>query len=395
MECISSRTSTAVPWYSITRYGWGGNHGVPFLGPNSNTQYVVYSPLVPTGYPYSTGGSEYSPYAFDDGAWILKANYTGPIKIINGFYYENTYVISPILPGTWQYPIAQIPPTNITIQIKTEVKPQQAITLLNTTLLKTQLQQPQGIACGDILGPGGPGEIIIPGGTYVVQPITINETTKINSITVFASYTAGIAMPQIIISSAPLIITSGLNILYTYTFGIPWWCLPHSWATPITANPGITLKPGTYYVILTFPVQGGQTICEQIPNTPKALLINATTGQVIQQLPCTLGTIITTNPRNNSQIESPINIAIDILNSTVIMNGNQEVIINIETKNITDLVLTVSTSQISFNYKLIVKISIVTSNYMQPKIQQYLIPTLGLIPEYVILILAIILIFYF
>ncbi len=123
------------------------------------------------------------------------------------------------------------------------------------------------------------GEIIIPGGTYIAQPITINEITRISSITVFTSYDTSLATAELIISTTPT--PNQENTIYTYTFETPWWCAPHSWATPITANPDITLKPGTYYIILTFPIQG-QTICEQIPNTPKALLINATTGQVIK-----------------------------------------------------------------------------------------------------------------
>lgn len=376
--------ATAVPpWYSITRYGWG-NHGVPFLGPNSNTQYVVYSPLVPTGYPYSAGGSEYGPYAFDDGAWILKADYTGPIKVINGFYYENTYVINPVLPGTWQYPIAQIPPTNITIQITTETKPQQAITLLNTTLLKTQLQQPpQGIACSNVLGPG-PGEIIIPGDTYITQPITINETTKINTITVFASYATNLATAELAITTSPT--PNQENTIYTYTFTTPWWCTPHSWATPITTNPGITLKPGTYYITLTFPTQG-QTICEQIPNTPKALLINATTGQAIQQLPCTLGTIITTNVQSNSQL-TPINVTIDVLSNEIETNGNQEITMNIGVKNITTLSLTMNIPKIEPDVQLVIKIKVITQYAGELLIPWYLIPTLGLIPTFLLLILS-------
>ncbi len=376
--------ATAVPWYSITRYGWG-NHGVPFFGPNSDTQYVVYSPLVQTGYPYSTGGSNYEPYAFDDGAWILKANYTGPIKVINGFYYENTYVINPVLPGTWQYPIAQIPPTNITIQIKTEAKPQQAIVLLNTTLLKTQLQQPQGITCGI-----GPGEIGVPGNTYIAQPITINETTKINTITVFTSYIGGLATAELAITSSP--IPNQENTIYTYTFTTPWWCSPHSWATPITANPGITLKPGIYYVILTFPIEG-QTVCEQIPNAPKALLINATTGQVIKQLPCTLGTIITTNARSNSQLILPINITIDILGNEIGINGSQEIIMNMETKNIASLSLTINTPVVEPNVQLIIKLKITTQHITEQSTPWYLIPTAGLTPTYLLLISAIPIIF--
>ncbi|ADY00286.1 hypothetical protein VMUT_0069 [Vulcanisaeta moutnovskia 768-28] len=374
--------ATAVPWYSITRYGWN-EHGVPFLGPSGDTEYVVYSPLIPTGYPFSIGSTEYRPYIFDDGAWLLKANYTGPIKIINGFYYENTYVINPILPGTWQYPIAQIPPTNITIQIKTEVKPQQAITLINTTLLKTQLQQPQGIACGI-----GPGEIEIPGNTYIAQPITIGEVTRINTITIFASYITNLATAELAITSSP--IPNQENTIYTYTFGTPWWCSPHSWATPITANPGITLKPGTYYIILTFPVQG-QTICEQILNAPKALLINSTTGQVIRQLPCTLGTIITLNAQNIIEATPQINATINILGNNIEVHGNQEITMQVETKNIANLVLAINSSGVEPNTQLIIKLKITTQGIKEPPTLWYSIPTIGLIPVYLLLILVILL----
>ncbi|WP_243680432.1 hypothetical protein [Vulcanisaeta souniana] len=340
---------------------------------------------MPTGYPYSTGDSEYGPYAFDDGAWILKANYTGPIKIINGFYYENTYVINPVLPGTWQYPIAQIPPTNITIQITTETKPQQAITLLNTTLLKTQLQQPpQGMSCANVLGPGF-SEIIIPGGTYIAQSITINETTRISSITVFTSYDTSLATAELATTSS--LVLNQENTIYTHTFGTPWWCLPRSWTTPITANPDITLKPGTYYIILTFPIQG-QTICEQIPNTPKALLINATTGQIIKQLPCTLGTIITIHLQSSLQTVLPINVTMSILNYTITMNGNQEITMSTKIKNTQSLSLTINMPEIKPNAQLIIKLKVITQDTVEPLTPWYLIPTIGLIPTYLSLILA-------
>ena len=381
--------ATAVPWYSITRYGWG-SHGVPFFGPNNGTQYVIYSPLIQTGYPFNIG-TGYGPYMFDDGVWVLKANYTGPVKIINGFYYENTYVINPILPGTWQYIIAQLPPMNVTIHIKTEVKPQQAIVLLNTTLLKIQLQQPQGMICGNVATE--PGEVKIPKDTYIVQPIIISKAIKLNSITIFVSYESNLATAKLVIATSPII--DQKDIIYTYTFEPPWWCLPHSWATPITAYPNITLKPGTYYIILTFPVQG-QTICEQIPNTSQALLINATTEQIIRQLTCTLGIVMTINAsRSNSGSLSINNVAIDILNNKIEIHGNQAITINSRIENITNLALIINVTEIQPNAQLVVKLSLITQEFTKQSMLWYLIPILGLIPTYLMLILAALTLLYF
>ncbi|WP_069808212.1 DUF2079 domain-containing protein [Vulcanisaeta thermophila] len=368
--------ATATPWYSITRYG----PMVQFLGPTQDTEYVVYSPLIPTGYPYSTEGSEYKPYIFNDGAWILRANYTGPVKVIGGFEYRGTYVINPVLPMEYQYPIATVPPTEITITINTEAETRGLITTLNTTLLKEQLQQPQGIACG--MEPG-PGEVPIPAGTYIAQPLTINRTTTIKTITIFTSYITGLATAQLAITTNPLITQQ--DTLYKYTFGTPWWCPPHSWATPITANPGITLKPGTYYVILTFPVTG-QTICEDTPGMPKAILINATTGQVIKQLPCTLGIVITTN-ESQGKATTP-SITVSILNRTEQINSTTTTI-KVRVNSTEPLTLTIVPKTTQINEQITLKINIETEKLNnKPGIPWYTIPTLALTPTYALTALA-------
>ncbi|MFP3320438.1 MAG: DUF2079 domain-containing protein, partial [Acidilobus sp.] len=77
--------ASAVPWFSLTRYGWG-EHGVPFFGPNNYTRFEVYSPFVPTGYPYYPNFNNYLAYVFNDGAWLL----VGPFQRPYGFNYTTT-----------------------------------------------------------------------------------------------------------------------------------------------------------------------------------------------------------------------------------------------------------------------------------------------------------------
>jgi len=80
--------ASAVPWFSSTRYGWN-EHGVPFFGPNNYTKYEVYSPFVPTGYPYGPNFNNYLPYVFNDGAWLL----IGPFQRPYGFNYTTTVTL--------------------------------------------------------------------------------------------------------------------------------------------------------------------------------------------------------------------------------------------------------------------------------------------------------------
>jgi len=54
----------------------------------------------------------------------------------------------------------------------------------------------------------------------------------------------------------------------------------------------ITLRPGTYYVILNMPTTPWQALCTYIPGAPKALVYN---GSALKQLNCTMNLIMVTN----------------------------------------------------------------------------------------------------
>jgi len=74
---------------------------VPFFGPNNYTKYEVYSPFVPTGYPYSLNLNNYLPYVFNDGAWLL----IGPFQRPYSFNYTTIVTLLPLTPGQHQYSV--------------------------------------------------------------------------------------------------------------------------------------------------------------------------------------------------------------------------------------------------------------------------------------------------
>jgi len=152
--------ASAVPWFSSTRYGWT-EHGVPFFGPNNYTKFEVYSPFVPTGYPYSPNFNNYLPYVFNDGAWLL----VGPFQRPYGFNYTTTVTLLPLTPSQHQYSITTLPGGPLTLNLSISYTPLQTIEYL-TSNLSWLLQQPQGIACGTL-----PGYFAVLNGTeYLVQP---------------------------------------------------------------------------------------------------------------------------------------------------------------------------------------------------------------------------------
>ncbi len=275
--------ASAVPWFSSTRYG-GNEHGVPFFGPNKYTKYEVYSPFVPTGYPYGPNFNNYLPYVFNDGAWLL----IGPFQRPYGFNYTTTVTLLPLTPGQHQYSITTLPGGPLTVNLSVNYTPLQDIEYL-TSNLSWLLQQPQGIACGTLPGYFA----VLNSSDYIVQPITISGTTEIEALTVFGSGpTNRLVNGQLVISRSP-VPTNRSGYLWSTSFGQPWWCMPHSWATPITVSPEVTLKPGTYYVIVNMPTTPWQVVCTYIPGAPKALLYNG--SALIKQLNCTLNLIMVTN----------------------------------------------------------------------------------------------------
>jgi len=297
--------ASAVPWFSLTRYGYN-EHGVPFFGPNKYTKYEVYSPFVPTGYPYGPNFNNYLPYVFNDGAWLL----VGPFKRPYGFNYTTTVVLLPLTPGQHQYGVATLPGGPLTVNLSISYTPLQAIEYL-TSNLSWLLQQPQGATCGTL-----PGYFAVSNSNdYIIQPIAINETTTVEALTIFGSGASSLASGEVMISSSEVPALKP-KVLWSTSFGEPWWCGPHSWATPISVEPNLTLKPGTYYVIVNMPTNPWQVVCTYIPGAPKALLYN---GTGLQQLNCTVNLIMVTNrPAEVTNTNASVSISLVIQNSTAV-----------------------------------------------------------------------------
>jgi len=296
--------ASAVPWFSLTRYGWN-EHGVPFFGPNNYTKYEVYSPFVPTGYPYYLNFNNYLPYVFNDGAWLL----IGPFQRPYGFNYTTTLTLSPLTPGQHQYSVTTMPGGPLTVNLSISYVPLQAIEYL-TSNLSWLLQQPQSGICGNL-----PGYFAVSNSNdYIVQPITINETT-IEALTIFGSGVSNLVSGQIMISRSP-VPTNRSGYLWSASFGEPWWCSPHGWATPITVESHLTLKPGTYYVIVNMPTNPWQVVCTYIPGAPQALLYN---GTGLKQLNCTMNLIMVTNrPAEVANANASVSISLVVQNSTAV-----------------------------------------------------------------------------
>ncbi|MFP3288085.1 MAG: DUF2079 domain-containing protein, partial [Acidilobus sp.] len=297
--------ASAVPWFSSTRYGWN-EHGVPFFGPNGYTKYEVYSPFVPTGLPYGPNFNNYLPYVFNDGAWLL----VGPFQRPYSFNYTTTVTLSPLTPGQHRYSITTLPGGPLTVNLSIRYTPLQEIEYL-TSNLSWLLQQPQGATCGTL-----PGYFAASNSNdYIVQPITINETT-IEALTIFGSGASNLVSGQVVISRSP-VPTNRSGYLWGTSFGEPWWCSSHSWATPISVEPNLTLKPSTYYVIVNMPTNPWQVACTYIPGAPKALLYNG--SALVKQLNCTMNLIMVTNrPAEVTNINANVSISLVIQNSTTV-----------------------------------------------------------------------------
>jgi uncharacterized membrane protein len=298
--------ATAVPWFSLTRYGWN-EHGVPFFGPNNYTKFEVYSPFVPTGWSYYPNFNNYLPYVFNDGAWLL----VGPFKRPYGFNYTTTVTLLPLTPGQHQYSITTLPGGPLTVNLSISYVPLQAIEYF-TSNLSWVLQQPPGPGCGTLPG----NYVVTPNGTeFVVQPITLNQTVKVMGLVVFGSGSNDLVSGNITISTSP-VPTNSSGYIWVSRFTPPWWCEPHSWASPITVSPKVTLRPGTYYIILHLP-NSWQALCTYIPGAPKALLYNGST--LIKQLNCTMNLIMATNrPAKVAKANASVSISLVIRNSTAV-----------------------------------------------------------------------------
>ena len=297
--------ASAVPWFSLTRYGLK-EHGVLYFGLDNYTKYEVYSPFAPTGRPYSPNFNNYLPYVFNDGAWLL----VGPFQRPYSFNYTTTVTLLPLTPGQHQYSITTLPGGPLTVNLSVNYVPLQAIEYLASNL-SWLLQQPQSGICGTL-----PGYFAVSNSSdYIVQPITINETTTIEALTIFGSGASNLSSGEVMISSSEVPALKQ-DVLWSAGFGEPWWCGPHSWATPISLEPNLTLKPGTYYVIVNMSTNPWQALCTYIPGAPEALLYN---GTGLQQLNCTLNLIMVTNrPAEVANANASVSISLVIQNSTAV-----------------------------------------------------------------------------
>jgi hypothetical protein len=208
------------------------------------------------------------------------------------------------------------------------------------------------------------------------------------TITIFGSGASDLISGQLILATTP--IPTQISIIWATQFPMPWWCEPHSWATPITVNPGIALRPGTYYIITQAPTEW-QALCTYIPNAPKAMLYN---GKELQQLNCTLNTIITTNELTET---TSINteIAITLLNNTITVNTQKQTQLTITYEiNLTNK-MNWETLSISTNQTIPARLTITVNTYVPgqyPPITTpwYLTPAYGNAPTYMLLMLAVI-----
>jgi len=371
--------ASAVPWFSSTRYGWN-EHGVPFFGPNGYTKYEVYSPFAPTGYPYGPNFNNYLPYVFNDGAWLL----IGPFQRPYSFNYTTTVTLLPLTPGQHQYNITTLPGGPLTVNLSISYMPLQIIGYL-TSNLSWLLQLPQGVACGTLPGYFA----VLNSSEYIVQPITISGTTGIEALTVFGSGpTNRLVNGQLVISRSP-VPTNRSSYLWSTSFGQP-WCMPHSWATPITVSPEVTLKPGTYYVIVNMPTTPWQAACTYVPGAPKALLYNGST--LIKQLNCTLNLIMVTNkPANLTNAGS--NVTISLLGRTITISSQrptQQALTfeaNVTQKAAWETLVVNASDVVPGNLTIRVN-TYVPGEYPPIRVPWYLVPAYGNAPVYVLLALA-------
>ncbi|MFP3319788.1 MAG: DUF2079 domain-containing protein, partial [Acidilobus sp.] len=365
--------ASAVPWFSLTRYGWT-EHGVPFFGPNNYTRFEVYSPFVPTRLPYGPNFNNYLPYVFNDGAWLL----VGPFQRPYGFNYTTIVTLLPLTPGQHQYSITTLPGGPLTVNLSVNYMPLQTIEYL-TSNLSWLLQQPQGIACGTLQGYFA----VSNSNDYIVQPITINETTTIEALTIFGSGASNLVSGQAMISRSP-VPTNKSGYLWSTSFGEPWWCEPHSWATPIVTSPKAKLEPGTYYVILHMPTNPWQVVCTYIPGAPKALLYKG--SALVKQLNCTLNLIMVTNrPVSSTNVSS--NITISLLGRTITISPQRPTRqtltfeANVTQRAAWETLVVNASEAVPGNLTIRVN-TYVPGEYPPIRVPWYLVPAYGNIPTY-------------
>jgi hypothetical protein len=307
-----------------------------------------------------------------------------PLIRLHSLNYTAVEMLMPITPGSHQYSLILLPAGPVKVNLSVNYTPLQTIEYLTSDLPQV-LQQPQGIACGTL-----PGYFALLNGTeYLVQPVTINETATIESLTVFGSGPSGLVSGQLAISKSP-VPTNRSSYLWSTSFGMPWWCMPHSWATPIVTSPKANLEPGTYYVILHMPTTPWQALCTYVPGAPKALLYNG--SALIKQLNCTLNLIMVTNrPTNLTNVSS--NVTISLLGRTITISSQRptQQALTFEA-NVTQRAawetLVVNASEVVPGNLTIRVNTYVPGKYPPIRVPWYLVPAYGNAPVYVLLALA-------
>jgi hypothetical protein len=207
---------------------------------------------------------------------------------------------------------------------------------------------------------------------------------------VFGSGSSNLVHGEVMISSSE-VPTLKHDVLWSTSFREPWWCGPHGWATPITVNPMITLRPGTYYVIVNMPTNPWQTLCTYIPGAPKALLYNGPT--LVKQLNCTMNLIMLTN-RSSILNNVSSNITVSLLGRTITISPQrptQQTLTfedNITQRAAWETLVVNASEAIPGNLTIRVN-TYAPGEYPPIRVPWYLIPAYGNIPAYALFALAI------
>ncbi|MFP3172818.1 MAG: hypothetical protein RXQ79_07220, partial [Acidilobus sp.] len=307
-----------------------------------------------------------------------------PLIRLHGLNYTATEALLPITPGSHQYSLTLLPEGPVKVSLSVNYTPLQAIEYVTSDLPQV-LQQPQSGICGTLPGYFA----FLNGSEYLVQPITVNETTTIEALTVFGSGESNLVSGQAMISRSP-VPTNRSGYLWSTSFWEPWWCEPHSWATPITVSPKAKLEPGTYYVILHMPTTPWQALCTYIPGAPKALVYKGST--LIKQLNCTLNLIMVTNrPASSTNVSS--NVTISLLGRTITISPQrpaQKALTfeaNITQRAAWETLVVNASETIPGNLTIRVN-TYVPGEYPPIRVPWYLVPAYGNIPTYALFALA-------
>jgi len=308
-----------------------------------------------------------------------------PLIKLHGLNYTAVETLMSIIPYPHQYPLALLPEGPVNVSLSVYYTPLQGLEYL-TSDLSWVLQQPQGAACGTL-----PGYFALMNGSeYLVQPVTVNETATIESLIVFGSGPYNLVSGQVVISRSP-VPTNRSGYLWSASFGEPWWCSPHGWATPIVTSPKAKLEPGTYYVILHMPTTPWQALCTYIPGAPKALVYNGST--LVKQLNCTLNLIMVTNrPAGSTNVSS--NVTVSLLGRTITISPQrpaQKALTfeaNVTQRAAWETLVVNASEAIPGNLTIRVN-TYVPGEYPPIRVPWYLIPAYGNIPTYALFALAI------